>query len=172
MKNESLVFFRMIRDFLTVYLPKQRVASPNTVKSYKNTLNLFLDYSNEKLDIPPTRLNFQYITKVHVENFLDWLEIERCYSVASRNQRLAGLKSFYRYSAGRDATLTNYYQELLNIPVKKQDKRHEIDYFSEEALQSILEQPDILRKNELRDLMFMILLYDTGARVQEILDIC
>ena len=41
MKNESLVFFRMIRDFLTVYLPKQRVASPNTVKSYKNTLNLF-----------------------------------------------------------------------------------------------------------------------------------
>lgn len=172
MNNESLVFFRMIRDFLTVYLPKQKAASPNTVKSYKNTLNLFLDYSKEKLCIPSTRLSFQYTTREHVESFLDWLEIERCYSVTSRNQRLAGLKAFYRYSVGKDATLTNYYQELLNIPVKKQVKRHEIDFFSEEALQSILKQPDTLKKNEIRDLMFMILLYDTGARVQEILDIC
>lgn len=171
MKNESLLFFRMIRDFLTVYLPRQKAASPNTVKSYKNTLNLFLDYSKEKIGIPSMRLSFQHITRGHVENFLDWLEEERRYSVTSYNQRLAGLKAFYRYSAGKDATLTNYYQELLNIPVKKQAKRHEIDFFSEQALQSILEQPDILRKNELRDLMFMILLYDTGARVQEILDI-
>lgn len=171
MKNESLVFFKMIRDFLTVYLPKQRAASPNTVKSYKNTLNLFLNYSKEKLGIPLTGLNFKYVTREHVEGFLDWLEKECCYKVTSRNQRLAGLKAFYRYSSGKDATLTNYYQELLNIPIKRQVKNHEIDFFSEEALQSILRQPDVSKKNELRDLMFMILLYDTGARVQEILDI-
>ena len=153
MKNESLLFFRMIRDFLTVYLPRQKAASPNTVKSYKNTLNLFLDYSKEKIGIPSMGLSFQYITRGHVENFLDWLEEERRYSVTSRNQRLAGLKAFYRYSAGKDATLTNYYQELLNIPVKKQAKGHEIDFFSEQALQCILEQPDTMKKNEVRDLM-------------------
>lgn len=162
----------MIREFLVVYLPKQKAASPNTIKSYKNTLNLFLDYSKEKLDIPSANLSFQYTTRGHVESFLDWLEEEHCYSVTSRNQRLAGLKAFYRYSAGKDATLTNYYQEVLNIPIKKQIKSHEIDFFSEGALKSILEQPDTSKKNGLRDLMFMILLYDTGARVQEILDIC
>lgn len=172
MNNESLVFYRMIREFLTVYLPKQKAASPNTIKSYKNILNIFLDYSKDRLDISITDLGFQHCTREHVESFLDWLETERNYSVTSRNQRLAGLKTFYRYSAGKDATLTTYYQELLNIPKKKQSKNHKIDFFSESALQSILEQPDITKKKGIRDLMFMILIYDTGARVQEILDIC
>ena len=171
MKNESLVFYRMIRDFLTVYLPKQKAASPHTIKSYKNTLNIFLDYSKDKLNISSAELGFQHTRRKHVESFLDWLEYGRKYSIASRNQRLAGLKTFYKYSAGRDATLTTYYQELLSIPTKKESKRHEIDFFSESALQSILEQPDISKKNGSRDIMFMILLYDTGARVQEMLDV-
>lgn len=171
MMNESMVLFRLIRDFLTIYLPKQKAASPNTVKSYKNTLNLFLDYAVDKVEIPMIDLEFQYLSRELIEAFLDWLEDVHCYSIASRNQRLAGLRSFYRYAAGRDATLTIYYQELLNIPKKKQSKGHEIEFFSENALQIILSQPDTKNRYGIRNLMFMILLYDTGARVQEILDL-
>lgn len=171
MNKESQIFFRMIRDFLTVYLPKQKAASPNTIKAYRDTINIFLDYLKMTCSIPLRKIDFPCITQKHVENFLEWLESYRNYSVSSRNQRLSGLKSFYKYAAGKDKTLMIYYQEILNIPKKKQPKGHEIEFFSESALQSILEEPDIQKKNGYRDLIFMILLYDTAARVQELLDI-
>ncbi len=171
MRSKPMVFFKLIRDFLTIYLPQQKAASPNTIKSYKNTMNLFLDYSVKKLEITMIDLEFQHLTRDLTDSFLDWLENDRRCSIASRNQRLAGLRAFYRYAAGRDATLTVYYQELLSIPKKKQSKSHEIEFFSEDALQTILSQPDLKSRYGMRNLMFMILLYDTGARVQEILDL-
>lgn len=171
MMNESMVLFRLIRDFLTIFLPKQKAASPNTIKSYKNTLNLFLDYAIDKLDIKMIDLEFRYLSRELIESFLEWLEDVRGYSIASRNQRLAGLRSFYKYAAGKDTTVIIYYQELLTIPKKKQSKGHEIKFFSEAALQIILNQPDTKNRYGIRNLMFMILLYDTGGRVQEILDL-
>ncbi|MDP8219315.1 MAG: tyrosine-type recombinase/integrase [Candidatus Theseobacter exili] len=171
MMNEPMVLFKLIRDFLTIFLPKQKMASPNTIKSYRNTLNLFLGYASDKLDIALIALEFQCLSRDITESFLDWLEDSRGYSIASRNQRLAALRSFYRYAAGKDATLVIYYQELLNIPKKKQNKGHEIEFFSENVLQIILNQPDTKDRYDMRNLMYMILLYDTGARVQEILDL-
>ena len=171
MNKESQLFYRLVRDFLTVYLPLQKAASPNTIKSYKDTINIFLDYLKQELQIPLKEIEFQYITQKNVEDFLEWLENERKYSIASRNQRLSGLKSFYKYATSKDKTLMIYYQEILNIPKKKQPKGHEIEFFSESVLQSILEEPDVKKKNEFRDRMFLILLYDTATRVQELLDV-
>ncbi len=171
MKSEPMGFFKLIRDFLTIYLPKQKAASPHTIRSYKNTISLFLDYSVKNLEIAMVDLDFQHLSREFIISFLDGLENDRHYSIASRNQRLAGLRAFYKYAAGRDPTLTGFYQELLCIPKKKNSKNHQISYFSEDALQKILDQPDIKSRYGLRNLMFMILLYDTGARVQEILDV-
>lgn len=169
--SESTGLFRLIRDFITVFLPKQKAASPNTIKSYKNILNLFLDYAVDTLDISMIELEFKYLSKELIESFLDWLEDSRKCSVASRNQRLAGLKSFYKYAASKDINIMIYYQEILTIPKKREVKGHEIEFFSETALQSILKQPDTKNRYGVRDLMFMVLLYDTGGRVQEILDL-
>jgi site-specific recombinase XerD len=171
MNKESQLFYRLVRDFLTVYLPLQKAASPNTIKSYKDTINIFLDYSKQELKISLQEIGFQCITQKNVEDFLSWLESEKKYSITSRNQRLSGLKSFYKYVASKDKTLMIYYQEMLNIPKKKQPKGHEIEFFSESALQSILEEPDVKKKNGVRDRMFLMLLYDTAARVQELLDV-
>lgn len=169
--NESMILFRMIRDFLTIYLLKQKAASPNTIRSYKNTLNLFLGYAVDTLKIPMIDLEFQYLSRELIESFLDWLEDVRGCSIASRNQRLAGLRAFLKYASTKDLTLIIYYQEALNIPKKRRSKRHEIEFFSEKALQVILSQPDTRNRYGIRNLVFMILLYDTGARVQEILDL-
>jgi site-specific recombinase XerD len=170
MENESRLFYGMIRDFLTVYLPKQKGASFNTIKSYRDTLNIFLEYLRDAMSMPLDRLSFQCINQRHVENFLDWLEERRCYGISSRNQRLSGLRSFCRYAAGRDKTLMSLYLELSDIPKKRQPAVY-TEYFSESALKSILAQPDTHKKKGDRDLVFMILLYDTGVRIQEILDI-
>ena len=71
----------------------------------------------------------------------------------------------------RDVSVQAYLNDLCNIPLKKEAKSAVISYFSESALKTILEQPDIKEKKELRNLFFMILMYDTGARNQELLDL-
>lgn len=171
MNKDSLHFYQFIRDFLTVYLPLQKASSPNTIKAYRDTINLFLDYLKSEEKVSLLSVTFKNITRNSIEDFLSWLETEKKYSISSRNQRLSGLKSFYRYASGKDKTLMAYYQEILDIPKKKQPKGHEIEFFSETALQSILAEPDVQKRKGYRDLVFLILLYDTAARVQELLDV-
>jgi site-specific recombinase XerD len=171
MKCEATLLFKLIRDFLVVYLPTQRALSPNTIKSYRSTLNLFLGHIKERRNIPIEQVTFQDFTKEYMGGFLKYLEETRGSSVATRNQRLAGIRAFCKYAAGNDVALVIYYQNALTIPVKKEQKSHTIEFFSEGALKSILEQPDTKKRNGLRDFMFMLLLYDTGARIQELLDL-
>jgi site-specific recombinase XerD len=172
MNNDSILFYRLIRNFLTLYLPRQKAASNNTVKSYRETLNLFIDYLSHTLGCPLAKIGFECITRKRTEEFLEWLENGRGCSVSSRNQRLSGLKSFFKYAAEMDKSTMAVCQEIFCIPKKKQEKPHEIEFFNESALQSILEQPTARKKTDVRNLVFMILMYDTGARVQEVLDLC
>ena len=171
MAEGALLFFQMIRDFLSLYLPKQRGTSKNTIKSYREALNLLLDFLCMKLQKPLMEISFAVMIKTNILDFLDWLEADRNNSVSSRNQRLFALKSFFKYVAERDRALMPLYLEISTIPKKKEVRQHEIDFFSEASLKVILQQPDRKKKNGIRDLMFMILLYDTGARIQEILDV-
>lgn len=171
MTEDSLFFFRMIRDFLSLYLPKQRGTSKSTIKSYRDALNLLLDFLCLRLQKPLMEMSFAVMSKNNVLEFLDWLESERNNSVSSRNQRLFAVKSFFKYVAERDRALMSLYLEISSIPKKKELHQHEIEFFSEASLKVILQQPDRKKKNGIRDLVFMILLYDTGARIQEILDI-
>jgi len=171
MTESNVLFFQLIRDFLTIYLPKQKSASAHTIKSYKIVLNLFIDYTKEALSCPITEIQFEVITRSHIEGFLEWLENHRGCSISTRNQRLASLRSFYSYAAGRDITLVSYFQEIEKIPLKQLEKSREIKHFSEEVLKVILGIPNQQNKREFRNLFFMILLYDTGARNQELLHI-
>lgn len=171
MKNDSLLFYRIVRDFLTIYLPKQRGASQNTAKSYRDTLNLFIDYISASQGTPLADISFKCISREPVESFLMWLETDRGYSVNSRNQRMCAVKSFLRYAAEKDKILMPLFLDVKVIPKKKDTRVREIEFFSESALKAILEQPDRNKKNGQRDLFFMILMYDTGARAQEILDL-
>ena len=172
MNKESQIFYRIIRDFITCYLPKQKAASPNTIKSYRDTINIFLDYQKDVKKIPLFQISFESVSQLSIEEFLEWLENEKKYTVSSRNQRLSALKSLYKYAAGKDNTLIVYYQDIQKIPKKKQPKGHEIEFFNESALESILHTPNVNKKKGYRDMIFMTVLYDTAARVQELLDVC
>lgn len=144
--------------------------SPNTVKAYREALNSYIDYKVSQ-GIPLEKISFNCISRESVDEFLDWLERDKGYSTSSRNQRLAAIKSFLKYSSERDKTLMAHYLEVAAIIKKKDTKACEIEFFSEAALEIILAQPDQSTRKGKRDLLFMILLYDTGARVQEILDL-
>ena len=168
MKHESILFFQMIQNFLVSYLPEQKGASQHTLRSYKASLNGFLDYSCGKLGVKLQNFHFGLLKRELVEDYLLHLEVNKGYAVGSRNNRLAAIKSFCKFAALRDITLMHCYQEIALIPLKK-DKDKPIEIFSENALKAILEAPNIAKRNGLRDRMFMMLLYDSAARLQEIL---
>jgi len=171
MNEKSTHFFKLVRDFLTVYLPDQRAVSANTVKSYRECLNQLLNYICDSNGVGLGKLSFEYLSRETVERYLEYLEKDRHCSVSTRNHRLACIRSFVKYAGFRDVSVQACVNDLHGIPLKKIAKTNIIKFFSESALKTILEQPDPRRKKELRDLFFMILMYDTGARNQEMLDL-
>ena len=146
MNEKSIRFFKLVRDFLMVYLGEQKAVSPNTVKSYRESLNLLLNYLCGINKISLGKLSFEYLSKEAVEGFLDYLEKERQSGVSTRNHRLACIRSFAKYAALRDVGVQAYANDLCGIPVKKETKAPVISYFSESALKTILEQPDTRKK--------------------------
>lgn len=139
MKNESFLFYQTVRDFVAVYLPKHCGASNNTVKSYKEALNLLIDYSKESLGIELPEMSFNHISRCLVDGFLECFEMERNCSVCSRNQRMSAVKSFLKYAAERDRTIMALYLDVKTIQKKKIQQVKEIEFFSESALEAILE---------------------------------
>jgi site-specific recombinase XerD len=171
MNDKSIRFFKLVRDFLTVYLPDQRAVSANTIKSYRECLNQLLNYICDRHGVGLGKLSFDYLQRETVEDFLGHLESERNCCVSTRNHRLACIRSFAKYAGIRDISVQALVNDLGSIPLKKAVKPAVIKFFSESALKTILEQPDPRKSKELRNLFFMILMYDTGARNQEMLDL-
>lgn len=163
-------FFRMVRDFLLVYLPKNRCCSPNTVKSYRDTLQLLRTFLKDEKHLAFTQITFDDLDHHAIEQFLTWLGTTRNCSAATLNQRLAALKSFLKYVAMEDVSLTWAYTELSKVAIKK-TPRAAVHYLSETALASLFAQPDPTTQLGLRNQFLIILLYDTGARIQELLDL-
>jgi site-specific recombinase XerD len=169
MKNDS-TFFDFVKGFLTVYLPKQKCCSKNTIKSYREVINLVRIFLLEEKNIPFTKITFELFDYDLVCGFLDWLQRTRGCSVSTRNQRLAALNAFFNYTAMQDPALMAVYMKVKKVPIQKTGQRT-VNYMSENALKTVLEQPNTSKRNGFRDRFFMILLYDTGARVQELLDL-
>lgn len=162
-------FFEFVRRFLLVYLPKQRCFSKNTIKSYKQTLNLFIKYMKVIKSVPVAKLSFACIDQDAILDFLEWLETTRQCSANTRNQRLMALRSFFQYAGINDCEQTALYLRICDIP-KKQTHGKVVDFLSETAYSALLQQPSLTKAKGLRDLFFLTLMYDTAARCSELLD--
>lgn len=170
MKYQDVEFLETVRDFLTVYLPKQRRFSQNTVRSYRMALNLFFDYLREQQNISLHDLSFQLLNKDNVSGFVRWLQEKRNCSDTTCNQRLMAIRSFARYSALSDPANIYVQADIGKVPVKKCESKV-VEFFSDAALKALLEQPDRSTRTGARNSCFMILMYDTAARCQEMLDL-
>ena len=170
MKYKDVLFLKTIRDFLTVYLPRQRKLSDNTVRSYRMSLNLFFEFLSEKHEIPLYKLSFEHLTTELVTEYMSWLQEERSNSDTTCNQRLMALRSFAKYASLTNPDNICIQVAVDNVPAKKCQSRI-VSFFSEEALKALLDQPDTKKRNGIRSSCFMIVLYDTAARCQEMLDL-
>lgn len=163
-------FPKHLSYFLSKYLPGQKNSSTHTIASYRDTFKLFLIYCEEEKAVRPERIRMTDMTKELIVGFLDWLEEVRGYTVSSRNQRLAVLHSFFRYTQKESPEILNEIHKILAIPSKKYQKSI-IPYLTGPDMKILLEQPDSSTYEGFRDRVLLSVLYDTGARVQELIDI-
>lgn len=159
-----------VSHFLNHYLASQRNLSPNTVKAYRDVFVLLLRFCRDSKGVAVERLELQQIDVALVDAFLDYLTQERRCSDRTVNQRLAVLHAFFRYLQVEEPSLMQQCQRILAIPLRR-FVRHEVGYLPKELLAALLAQPDLDRSDGRRDAVLLSVLYDTGARVQELIDL-
>jgi site-specific recombinase XerD len=163
-------FWQHVRNYLTIYLPRIRGLSPRTVDSYRQSIATYCSFLKEKSDTEFSRVSFEHVTRSSVLKFIQWLRDERSCGLATGNLRLSALKSFLKYCADTDISLYSVYQEVKKVPLMKAPKMP-VQQMSDTALKALLAQPDIRTAKGARNRMIIVLLYDTGTRVQELVDI-
>ena len=161
---------RSLSRFLTNHLAGERDLSPQTISSYRDAIKLLLTWFRDVHAIPPEKLRLSDLDRTRVLAFLDWLQTERGNSPATRNQRLAVIKSFARYTAIERPEFLDQATQILAVKQKKTSAT-DMGYLTGEEVKALLAEPDPSTRRGLRDTVLLSTLYDTAARVQEICDL-
>ncbi len=159
-----------VSHFLSYYLAGQRNLSPNTIKAYRDVFVLLLRFCRDVKGIPVEKLELEQIDAQLIDAFLDHLQHERHCSIRTINQRLATIHAFFRYLQVEEPTLLLQCQRILAIPLRR-FVRHEVSYLHRDHLAALLAQPDLKQPAGRRDAVLISVLYDTGARVQELINL-
>ena len=162
-------FSYYLSKFLKDYLVIERNVSKNTIRSYTTTFQLLIDYLVNRKNIALNNITFNTITRKIILDFLNYLE-ENGNTTRTRNQRLAAIKSFYQYCLSYETQNIYNINQVLSIKSKKYVKPIQ-NYLTEEELQAIFNSIDTSTSKGLRNLVILVLLYDTGARASEIISL-
>ena len=164
MSRPTDTFLKHLREWFTVFLPRQRGASPHTIESARRAWNMLLQHVCETRRIPAHKITFPMLNRACIAGFLEQMRAERNWTAATYNQRLACIRSFYKYAAAAEPTLAIYLADLTGIPLMKALPAKPVAHMSQKAIKALLAEPDPSSRIGLRDQFFMILMYDTAAR--------
>ncbi len=164
------ILARALRSFFSEHLPQLRGMSMHTIKSYRDSLVLLLRFVATHSGRETATLEVDDITTDEVITFLNHLEIERHNIPTTRNVRLAAIHAFSRYVAAQYPDRLYQCQKILGIPFKRASSRI-VEYFEFEELQVVLSMIDRTTCNGRRDYALLAIMFNTGARVQEILNL-
>jgi site-specific recombinase XerD len=159
-----------LRDFFGDYLPKLRGMSPHTIASYRDSLVLLLRFVADEQKRCVSLLDFKDLDAKQILSFLAYLERERHNGATTRNVRLSAIHAFFRYVAARHPDRLEYCQRIIAIPFKRARQRT-VEYLEYEEIQQVLSAVDQATCEGRRDYALLAILFNTGARVQEILDL-
>src|SRR5713226_7667398 len=164
----TIGFPALLQDFFQRRLLAERGASAHTIASYRDTFELLLRYAERQTGRAASALTLADLDAPLVLAFLDHLEHERGNTPRTRNLRLTAIRSFMRYASLRDPTCLPVAQRVLAISGKRFD-RPVLGFLSREEVQALLDAPDRTTWSGRRDAMLFALLYNTGARVSEVI---
>lgn len=166
---KPLSFAALVQQFFTEYLVAQRAVSPRTVACYRDALMLFLDFAAQKLGKTPTALQLADLQPDMILAFLDHLEHERHNAIRTRNLRLTAMRAFLKFAGRRDVASLYVVERALAVPMKRFE-RPMVGFLTREEMVAVLGQPGSTWSSQ-RDHLLFALLYNTGARVSEIIGV-
>lgn len=160
--------YHLSRYFKT-YMPGVLGLSSKTIRSYQDAFFIFLRYCKMEKNILPEKLTLDMLSIELLTDFLQYLE-EKGNSISTRNHRLTVLRSFFKYLELVEPKYIFLMQQLLSIKHKK-SKKTTINYLTIEGIKLLLKQPVSNTKSGYRDLLLLSILYETGSRVDELINI-
>lgn len=168
MKDNKLL--SLVQSFFQEYLLIHRGLSQNTIVTYRDALKLFFAFESTRQNKAISKFTLDDINVEAILIFLSELENTRQNSAITRNLRLAALKTFCNYLITKDTLRAGEYQKIIALP-QKRVHRKVIDYLDVHEVKLILNNIDRSSAGGQRDYVLLNLLYNTGARVQEICDL-
>lgn len=162
-------FAALVQAYFGEYLTQQRALSPKTIAAYRDGFVLFLEFAEERLGKAPAAMALANVTPELIMAFLDYLERQRHNSVRSRNARLAALRSFLKFAGHRDMASLQVIERALGVPVKRFERRM-FGYLTREEVLAVIGEPGDSWLSQ-RDHALFLLMYNTGARVSEIIGV-
>ena len=160
----------LLQRFFAEHLVHHKQASPQTVACYRDTFRLLLEFLQKQIRVEPSALRVTDLDAPTILSFLDHLEQERKNSVRSRNLRLAAIRSFSRVVALREPRYVDLAARILAIPVKRSERKL-VGYLTRLEVEAILSAPDLSKWQGRRDYALLLTLYNSGARVSELISL-
>lgn len=163
-------FLIQLGDYFDVYLPNIRRASKNTIASYADSFAIFFQFLDEKKGIKHTSISFKELTSATFDEFILWMRNDKKYSPASICSRITAISSFLKYASHCDMTAIKPYTSISSTECPSGDSA-DFPYFTAEEMGIMLSLPQPTKYLGKRDMVVLSVLYDTGARAQEICDL-
>ena len=158
----------LVQSFFEKHLTVERHASRHTVLAYRDTLKLFLRHASEQIGCAADRLDYASLDVDVIRSFLGWLEKQRKCGARTRNHRLAAIKAFVRYVASVAPEHLERCRRIRELPPARFE-HPEIKYLEDDEIVRLVKAVDPAVGQ--RDKALLLLLYNTGARVQEVVDL-
>jgi site-specific recombinase XerD len=168
--SDAKQLLHLVQSFFQDYLAGQRALSPNTILAYRDALKLFLSFVARCTGRQTARLRMDDLQADRVLAFLEDVEATRHNRVVTRNLRLAALRTFFHYLISEDTVRVGQYQKIVAIPLKRAP-RVMMAYLEIGEVRAVLDAIDRRRPSGRRDYTMFNFLYNTGARVQEVIDL-
>lgn len=167
-KNEK-DFWQLARSYLHDYMPVARNLSDKSVEAYKQSIKTYLQYLEIEKSLVNEHVTFDVFSRTYTTDYVRWLK-EKGYVPKTINLKLTAIRSFLKYCSEEDFELRGIYSEICTVK-KQKEERKPIEYLQPSATAAILSAYDTKTVKHRRNRMMLIILYDTGARVQELVDL-
>ena len=162
-------FWVLARTYLHDYMPAVRNLSDKSVGTYKQSLKTYLDFLEDTKSLAKEKVTFDAFSRDNIKEYVTWLK-DKKFSSKTINLRLTAIRSFLKYCSEEDFELRGVYADVSSVRNVKEEKKA-IQYLKPEATAAILSAYDVDTAKHRRNRMMLILLYDSGARVQELADL-
>ena len=158
----------LLKDFFETYLPKERGVSNHTIRSYSATFQSLYAFFKDNKGIRANKLFVKDLSRRSINDYLNWLEMEKGNKVSTRNSRLASVKAFCHYAQYKDFKNLARWQDILSIKSKKADMPY-MSFLTQEGMKTLLSEVPTDTIQGRRHLAILAFLYDTGARANELI---